>query len=113
MEGGVLIGTGWREIQVSPYTLQSSYQQFDVISLQIVDQVLDACDGPLILDEFEFSELTDVLQVATALIVDDEIGVYVFPQFLVIGEEGLKDCFLDVAVVDCDYGSDAAQEGRD
>lgn len=113
MKQGVLVGTGWREVKVSTYALQCSNQQFYVVSLQIIDQVLDAGDGPLVFDEFEFGELTDILQIATALIVDDEIGVYVFSQFLVISEEGLKHCLLDVAIVDSYYSCNAAQERRD
>lgn len=108
MRGGVLVGTDWREIQVSSHTFQSRNKQFDVVTLQIIDQILEAGDGPLILYEFKFGELTNVLKITTAFIVDDEICVYIFPQFFVIGEEGLKDCLLDVAVVDCHYGCDAA-----
>ncbi len=51
------------------------------------------------LDEFELGELADVLQVATAFIVDHEVSVDVVSEFLVIDEERLHHCLLDVTVV--------------
>jgi hypothetical protein len=74
---------------------------------------LDARDGPLVLDELEFSELADVLEVATALVIDHEVSIDVLAQLLVVDEEGLNNCLLNVAVVDGDDGGDAAKEGRD
>lgn len=99
MQGGVLVGTGWGEIQISAYTFQGSDKQLYIVSLEIINQILYARDGPLMLDEFELGELADVLQVATAFIVDHEVSVDVVSEFLVIDEERLHHCLLDVTVV--------------
>lgn len=81
--------------------------------LQVIDQVLDAAHRPLRLNHLEFSQLADVLQVSTTLVVYHEIGVDVFPELLVLGEDGLEDLLLDVFELLGDDGGYPAQEGRD
>lgn len=81
--------------------------------LQVIDQVLDAAHRPLRLDHLEFSQLAYVLQVSTPLVVYHEIGVYVFPELLVLGEDGLEDLLLDVFELLGDDGGYPAQKGRD
>ena len=45
---------------------------------------MNATDGLFVLDEFEFGELANILEISASLIVDDEIGVNVVSQFLIV-----------------------------
>lgn len=57
----LLVGTDWRKVQISPNAFERGNEQLDIISLEIIDKVLDASDGLLVIDQFEFGELTDIL----------------------------------------------------
>jgi hypothetical protein len=77
----------WRKIQESPYRLQSRNEQFNVIPLQIFNKILNDSDGTFRINNFEFSELADVLQVTTLLIIDYKSSTHTFSQFLVLEKD--------------------------
>ena len=113
MGEGLLVGTDGRKVKESADTFECSYEELDVISLQIIDEVLKAGDCSIVINQLKFSELADILQIAAALIVDHEIGVDIISQPFVIREERVDDAFLDVSEVDGDDGCNPAEKRCD
>ena len=101
-----------RQVEEASDRLQRSNEQFDVEALEVVDEVLDDGQHAFGVDEFELGKLADVFQVATALVVDHEVHVYVLTQLLVLQEQRLLQPLRHVLVVGCCDRSDTAQKWR-
>lgn len=113
MGEGLLIGTDGGKVKKSAYAFERGYEELDVVALQVIDEILKASDGPVVIDQLKFSELAYILQVATAFVIYHKVGVDVLSQSLVIRKEGVDYAFLDVSEVDGHDGCDPAQERRD
>ncbi len=106
----LLIGTGGGEIQESTNTFERCNQQLDIMSFEIIDQILNTIHGSLRLYDFEFGEFANILEISTSLIIDYEIGIDIFSEFLILREDGLEYLLLDIFELLCDYGCYSTQE---
>ena len=75
-----------RQVQESTNRLQRINQQLNIIPLQIINQIRDNADRLLRLHHSEFSQLTNILQIATLLVIYYETAAHAFPQLVVLDE---------------------------
>lgn len=93
------------KIEKSTHRFKTRNEQLDIVSFEIFYQILYNCQCAIRINYFEFSQLTDILQISTFLVVDNIGRADTLSQFIVLSKYSLhqqiRQIFMSLANDGC------------